>query len=576
MKFFIAILVILLIAAASFGIWFAVYRSRGKCPICALQKITKPTKVTIDTDSEEPYSNGAALTPPMGWSSWNTFRQNISEDLILSTAEAMKKTGLLEAGYQYINLDDCWQSSLRDANGRLQGDLEKFPNGIPHLISQINQMGMKVGLYTSNGTATCEDLPASLGKEVLDAQTFAEWGCEFFKYDFCHHKIISGEAPIIEAIEISAPGSKAELTLYPEDAELSGRARVLNIKRLPSGKGIGLLNHGAGTATFRPVVNFDGQYVLTLLIYKQFARREKYLQVIVNGETYEVFFPTSNGFSATGRTQLIVRLKGGANEIILRNPIATAADSSYVQYRRMGKALKDATRRVSLERGTREKPIVFSLCEWGTAHPWHWGAKAGNMWRTTHDITTNWTVINYIYERTLGLYQHAGPGAWNDPDMLEVGNGKLTDDENKTHFSLWCMLAAPLILGNDLRLMLSSDGEANPDNPVLKTVTNKSLILIDQDPLGKPAKRIKKMHGIDIIARPLANGDIALCFYNAGSHVKGLSFDINELSTDDYLNFNAPAASYQVHELWSDERFAAKTISVSLQKHACKVFRISI
>lgn len=576
MKFFIVILVILLIAAASFGIWFAVYRSRGKCPICALQKITKPTKVTIDTDSEEPYSNGAALTPPMGWSSWNTFRQNISEDLILSTAEAMKKTGLLEAGYQYINLDDCWQSSLRDANGRLQGDLEKFPNGIPHLISQINQMGMKVGLYTSNGTATCEDLPASLGKEVLDAQTFAEWGCEFFKYDFCHHKIISGEAPIIEAIEISAPGSKAELTLYPEDAELSGRARVLNIKRLPSGKGIGLLNHGAGTATFRPVVNFDGQYVLTLLIYKQFARREKYLQVIVNGETYEVFFPTSNGFSATGRTQLIVRLKGGANEIVLRNPIATAADSSYVQYRRMGKALKDATRRVSLERGTREKPIVFSLCEWGTAHPWHWGAKAGNMWRTTHDITTNWTVINYIYERTLGLYQHAGPGAWNDPDMLEVGNGKLTDDENKTHFSLWCMLAAPLILGNDLRLMLSSDGEANPDNPVLKTVTNKSLILIDQDPLGKPAKRIKKMHGIDIIARPLANGDIALCFYNAGSHVKGLSFDINELSTDDYLNFNAPAASYQVHELWSDERFAAKTISVSLQKHACKVFRISI
>ncbi len=576
MKFFIALLIILLIAAALFGIWFAVYRSRGKCPICALQKISKPTKVTINTDSEEPYSNGAALTPPMGWSSWNTFRQNISEELILSTAEAMKKTGLLEAGYQYINLDDCWQSSLRDANGRLQGDLEKFPNGIPRLISQINQMGMKVGLYTSNGTATCEDLPASLGKEALDAQTFAEWGCEFFKYDFCHHKIISGEAPIIEAIEISAPGSKAELTLYPEDAELSGRARVLNIKRLPSGKGIGLLNHGAGSATFRPVVNFDGQYVITLLIYKQFARRRKYLQVIVNGETHEVFFPTSNGFSATGRTQLIVRLKGGINEIVIKNPIATKADSSYIQYRRMGKALKDATRRVSIEKGTREKPIVFSLCEWGTAHPWNWGAKAGNMWRTTHDITANWTVINYIYERTLRLYKHAGPGAWNDPDMLEVGNGKLTDDENRTHFSLWCMLAAPLILGNDLRLMLSSNGEANPDNSVLKTVTNKSLILIDQDPLGKPAKRITKMHGIDIIARPLANGDIALCFYNSGAHVKGLSFDINELSTDDYLNFNAPAASYQVHELWSDERFVAKTISVSLQKHACKVFRISI
>lgn len=576
MKFFIALLIILLLAAVGFGIWFLVYRIKGKCPICALQRLTKRTKVTIDTDSFEPYSNGAALTPPMGWSSWNVFRQNISEDIILSTAEAMKKTGLLEAGYQYINLDDCWHSSLRDANGRLQGDLEKFPSGISHLISQINQMGMKVGLYTSNGTLTCEDLPASLGNETLDAQTIAEWGCEFFKYDFCHNKAISGEAPVVEAIEISAPGKSAEITLYPEDAELSGRAAILNVKKLPSGKGIGLLNHGAGAAAFRPVVNFDGTYVLTLLTYKQFTFRDQYLQVIVNGEPYEVFFPSTKAWSATARTQVLIKLKGGSNEIVIKNPVATKADSSFIQYTRMGRAIKEATRKVSLERGTREKPIVFSICEWGSAYPWNWGAKAGNMWRTTRDITAQWFKIHSIYNRTLKLYKHAGPGGWNDPDMLEVGNGKLTEDENKTHFSLWCMLAAPLILGNDLRLLLSSDGEANPDNPVFKTITNKSLILIDQDPLGKPAKRIRKAHGIDIIARPLSNGDIALCFYNAGPRVKGISFDISELANDDYLNFNAQGASYQVHELWSDERFSAKTISASLQKHACKVYRISL
>ena len=201
MKFLIALIVILLILVCAFIAWFVSYIKSGKCPVCALKKIIKPTKVTMDIESMPPYASGAAATPPMGWSSWNTFRQNISEEIILSTAVAMRKTGLYDAGYKYINLDDCWQSSMRDKNGRLQGDLEKFPSGISHLISQINQLGMKVGLYSSNGTLTCEDLPASLGTEVLDAKTIAEWGCEFFKYDFCHHKNISGEAPMIEGTQ---------------------------------------------------------------------------------------------------------------------------------------------------------------------------------------------------------------------------------------------------------------------------------------------------------------------------------------------------------------------------------------
>lgn len=574
MGFLIAILVILIILVIAFVVWFITYKNSGKCPLCALEKIIKPTKVTIDVENEEPYSNSTALTPPMGWSSWNTFRQNISEELILSTAQAMKASGLLDAGYQYINLDDCWQSSMRNKDGRLQGDLEKFPNGIQHLISQINRMGMKVGLYSSNGTLTCEDLPASLGREELDAQTIAEWGCEFFKYDFCHHKIISGEAPVIEALEISEPGKSAELTLYPEDAEFTGRARILNIKKLPSGKGIGMLNHGAGKAIFRPTVNKGGVYVLTLLIYKQLAVREQYLQVIVNGKVTEVFSPTAKGFTPTGRVQTIIELKEGANEIVLTNPIVTPADSSYIQYSRMGNALKAATKKVSFERGTKEKPIVFSICEWGMAFPWHWGSKAGNMWRTTPDINTSWKSIHLIYSRNIKLYKYACPGAWNDPDMLEVGNGKLTGNENRTHFSLWCMMAAPLILGNDIRLLVGTDGAPIADHPVLKTVTNKNLIAIDQDELGKPAKRIKKIRGIDIIGRPLSNGDIAICLYNPSSRVKGFSVDLNEILGDEYLDF-AEEQSYQLHELWSDERFNARTISASLQKHECRVYRIS-
>lgn len=574
MGFLVALIIIIVAAAVAFAVWFITYKNSGKCPLCALEKLVKPTKVTMDVQNRELYSNGTALTPPMGWSSWNTFRQNISEELILSTAKAVKDSGLLDAGYQYINLDDCWQSSLRDKDGRLQGDLEKFPNGIQPVISQINRMGMKVGLYSSNGTLTCEDLPASLGREELDAQTIADWGCEYFKYDFCHHKVISGEAPVIEALEISEPGKSAGLTLYPEDAELTGRARVLNKKKLPSGKGIGMLNHAAGTAVFRPTVNKGGTYVLTILIYKQLATREQYLQVIVNGKVNEVFFPTAKGFTPTGRTQAMIELKEGVNEIVLTNPVVTAADSSFIQYSRMGSALKKAAHKAAVEKGIREKPIVFSICEWGMAFPWHWGSRAGNLWRTTPDINASWKSIQLIYRHNIKLYKHACPGAWNDPDMLEVGNGKLTANENKTHFSLWCMMAAPLILGNDVRLLVGSDGAPIENHPVLKTVTNKNLIAIDQDPLGKPAKRIKKVRGVDIIGRPLANGDIALCFYNPSAHVKGFSLDLNEILNDEYLDFTEEQ-TYQLHELWSDEHFSARTVSASLQKHECRVYRIS-
>ena len=576
MGFLITLLILLLIAAAAFVCWFITYRKNGRCPICALEKMGKPTRVTINTDGEDDYGNGAALTPPMGWSSWNTFRQNISEDLILSTAAAMKLSGLQDAGYQYINLDDCWHSSLRDEEGRLQGDLGKFPSGIQNLISKINLMGLKAGLYSSNGTLTCEDLPASLGNEVKDAETIASWGCEFFKYDFCHNKRISGDAPAIEGIEISRPGKSAEITLRPEDAVFEGRARVVKLNRLPSKKAVGLLNHGAGSASFTFRVDISGEYVLTMLTYKSMnLTHEQYLQVIVNGKTYEMFFPKTKGFTPTGRAQLKVTLLSGENTLVIKNPIRTMADSSFVQYTRMGNALKEAAVKAAEKEGRAVKPILFSICEWGTAFPWNWGAKAGNMWRTTHDIFPMWKSIYLIYRHNVKLYTHAGPGAWNDPDMLEVGNGKLTEDENKAHFSLWCMMASPLILGNDIRQFVSDDAKPIENHPILNIVTNKELIAIDQDPLGKPAKLITRFHGIDILARPLENGELALCFFNTSSKSKGISFDINELADDEYVDFHANQSLYSVKELWSGEVFSAKVLSASIPKHGVKVYRIS-
>lgn len=363
----IAILIVLFIS------WFLTMKANGKCPLCILKKIHMPRKITMDLSEVEDYNSGVAKTPPMGWSSWNTFRNHIDQELILETARAMVNSGLADAGYKYVNLDDCWQSSMRDKDGMLQGDLKTFSMGIPALIKEINALGLKAGLYSSNGTLTCEDMPASLGNEVLDAKTIASWGCEFFKYDFCHKQLISGDCPPIEKVELNKlddnNGFHSQLVLNAEDAQFTGRARIVNFKELKSGKAIGFINHGAGTAKFEFNNLPQGEYALTLVYKKSFTRREKYIQVIVNGKLHELFFPTGNGFSDTGRIQTVVELIGGTNEIILQNPVVTIADSSYIQYKRMGDALKSATKLWSECTGTPEKPIVYSICEWGTAKP---------------------------------------------------------------------------------------------------------------------------------------------------------------------------------------------------------------
>lgn len=571
MIFLILVIALIAIAIVAFITWFLALKAEGKCPLCALKQLL-PTRLTINTAEDEDYSNNAKKTPIMGWSSWNIHRNHIDEDIIYETAEAMKRSGLANAGYEYINLDDCWQSSLRDSDGKMQGDLETFPSGIDNLIKKINALGLKVGLYSSNGTLTCEDLPASLGNEDLDARTFASWGAEFFKYDFCHHEYINGDTPIIEFIAISKKGEKAFIKLKPEHAKYTGRAKAVKCSDLPSKQGIGYLNHGAGTATFTENISQGGDYVFTIRYNKTFTRKPQYLQIIVNGRVNEVFFPATSPFTHDARLQAIIKLDSGENVIKLMNPVVTRADSSYIQYRRMGDALKNASKAWAEYTNTPEKPIIYSLCEWGTAHPWNWGRKAGNMWRTTHDIMPHWASIMLIYSKNVDLYKYARPGHVNDPDMLEVGNGKLTKDENISHFTLWCMMAAPLVLGNDLRRL---DSNSKSAKDILDIVTNKSMILIDQDPLVKPAKRIKKSMTVDILARPLQNGDVALCLLNKSSSKKTINFEIDTLCDEKYLDFGRSSHGYEVHDLWTDERMRQDDITATIPKHGVKAYRIS-
>ena len=548
---------------------------KGKkiCPACIAKKAFAATQVHV-ADVEK-YNNGVALTPPMGWSSWNTFRNAIDEKLIKDTAEAMKKTGLLDAGYKYVNLDDCWQSSMRTADGKLQGDLTRFPRGMKPLIEEINELGFKVGLYTSNGTGTCEDLPASLYNEAVDSDTLAEWGVEYFKYDFCHNEAIPTIAPSVIKITLGKPGEEDFCEIQAEHGIVSKGAKVVADEKVENGYMVSNLCGGLGELLFDTIeAPEDGDYSLTI-VFRKGGLKRKFLVCLVNDEKeYDCYFPSSKGFTPDGRLQIVINLKKGLNTLKFYNPVASRMDSAQRQYTNMGRELQRATREFAEKNGTPEKPICYSICEWGMNQPWKWGAKAGNLWRTTHDIKPFWASMLAIYEMNVRLYKYAQVGAWNDPDMLEVGVGQLNMEENKTHFSLWCMMAAPLILGNDIRKFINPDGTVDENNKVLEILKNKDLIAIDQDKRGIQAKRIFSDGISDILAKPLENHELAVCLFNKSNKPKEMQISLSKLHSDPFVDLPIKA-SYEATNLWENETFELKeVIQVTVAPHGVAVYKI--
>ena len=255
------------------------------------------------------------------------------------------------------------------------------------------------------------------------------------------------------------------------------------------------------------------------------------------------------------------------------NPVGSLADSAAKQYRAMGLELQRAARLTAEKEGREVRPICFSICEWGLNRPWRWGATAGNLWRTTPDIRPTWGSIAGIYERNVRLAQYAGPGHWNDPDMLEVGNGELTDNENIAHFSLWCMMAAPLILGNDVRAFLLPDGRPDLSNKTLRIVANRQAIAIDQDPLGKQCVRVKA--GLaDVLIKPLANKELAVCLFNKTASPRELAFSLAALTNRGDVDL-PKSDRYTVYDIWENTTFVSNgEISEKVPGRSVKLYRI--
>lgn len=543
-------------------------KRNGMCPLCYLKQWLLPVRKVGQFRPPHAFDNGAAATPPMGWSSWNTFKNNITESLMDETAQAMIDKGLADAGYRYLNLDDCWHSSERDDAGNLQGDLERFPGGIGALVTRLREKGLHVGLYSSNGTYTCEDLPAGQDHEWQDALQIARWGAEFFKYDFCHNVPLSRYAPLVESISVMPlGGNSADIVRYDcTRAHLDGLAKRMPDSNMPCGCYVSGLDRAQGKMVYDSVyVEQDGEYVLTVRIRKK-GNYEKFLVAQVNDTPYFYRIPPQNFWNYTARFQQVVTLKRGINQIALFNPVATRADSAMIQYYRMGQWLRKASEQVAKERGESVRPIVFSICEWGKNQPWKWGKTAGNMWRTTPDIRPWWPWIVTIYDMTVKHYGATDKHNWNDPDMLEVGNGNLTEAENRAHFTLWCMMHAPLILGNDLRKIT---------HDVLAIVTNRALIAIDQDALGKPCKRIvHRCGGVDVLVKPLADGSAAVCMFNRSRFCRTAKFDLRRLIGDPYVQL-ADSKQYDCTELWQNTRMLSDgTLQARIAPHDVAVFRV--
>ena len=354
-------------------------------------------------------------TPQMGWSSWNKFQGNINEDIIKGIADAMVSSGLRDAGYTYINIDDCWHGK-RDADGFIQPDPKHFPSGMKALADYVHARGLKLGIYSDAGSETCAGRPGSLGHEYQDALQYARWEVDYLKYDWCN------------------------------------------------------------TTNINP----RGAYQLI-----------------------------SDALCAAGR------------------------------------------------------PIFLSMCEWGDNQPWRWARDIGHSWRVGPDIWCSFDSTrvfpNYVQYSVIdcinkndSLRRYAGPGHWNDPDMLEVGNG-LTVNQDRAHFTLWCMMASPLILGNDIRNM-------NAETKAI--LTNADLIAINQDMLGVQGLRLTLGDGLEYWFKPLENGDWAMTIFNPTRKpivclLNWQNFNFTDLEVSGCsTNFNQ--TTYKVKNLWSG-RMEGKT-----------------
>ncbi len=373
-----------------------------------------PARIDPPALHKVPY-NGLAKTPPMGWNSWNKFAGRVTDADVRGMADALVTSGMKAAGYIYVNIDDTWQGE-RDKDGNITSN-KKFPD-MKALSEYVHSKGLKIGIYSSPGPYTCAGYQGSYGHEDQDAKTYAGWGFDYLKYDWC----------------------------------------------------------SAGS------------------IYKD--------------------------------------------------------EDMHAVYQKMGDALRNSGR-----------SILYSLCQYGRGDVWKWGPEvSGNSWRTTGDIRDTWDSMAKIGFDQDKLQPFAAPGHWNDPDMLEIGNGGMNTNEYRLHMSLWALLASPLLAGNDLRNM----------QPEIKEIlTNAEVIAVDQDKKGEQGKRILQSGEQEIWMRPLEDGAQAVALFNRAADSKSMTVKWSDLGLT--------GKPKKLRDLWAHKDLdpSAGEYSVAVPGHGVVLLRVS-
>ena len=570
---------------------------------------TEPSKISDKKYRFDSFTNGQSFTgskkgrlPAMGWNSWNAFGSGNTEALTKAMADKIVELGLYKLGYKYVVLDDgCYKSERED--GKLANEPVKFPSGFRALSDYVHERGLMFGMYNDIGTNLCAGAEVgTCGFEKTDAKSYIDWGVDFLKIDNCYYLWDNATfsnpenakyvfAPNLRQIQLK----KGEfcILLNADKGFLEGRGASLKDGYVT---GIGTFDGtNTGTTPVGPMSSelvFDieapetGEY--ELLVNYATARQNgtgEWLQVATGrGKDTQIFYDnllpqTDSPESFVNSNPIKITLQAGRNKIRLMNH--RRQENTLCSYSAMLEGLNEAKP---------DHEVLLSLCEWGKTQPQNWGYKVGNSWRILNDITFRvgrdgdpgfgeWTdpgtpSVTSQYNKAVIMDEFAGlDKGWNDPDMLMVGMKGMTTQMSQTHFTMWCMMNSPLMLGLDLRRVTKGDELYN-------IIANADLIALNQDPLGIQAKRIfttstngnndtpinnsdkayiTDCNRVDILAKPLADGSLALSFFNLSQEKKTGNFSADLSLIKNFLG-NKPSAdfyeasAFSVKNLWTGEK----------------------
>ena len=536
--------------------------------------------------------------PPMGWNSWNAFGTGNTEALTKQMADDLVRLGLDQLGYRYVVLDDGCYENTRE-NGLLVSNKERFPGGFKAMADYVHALGLKYGMYNDIGVRLCSSAyVGTCGFEDVDAKSYVGWDVDFLKVDNCFYLWDNATfsdkqnaryvfAPAIRSVRISGNGFDRKYDALKE-GEIRGGCIVKTSDCVTSigtydgtAPGPSPVGPRSGELVFRVCVPEAGDYKLEI---EYATSREEgqgsWLQVAVGEKatklSYDGFVPETpvrtvfETFSG-----ITVTLEQGENVLRLMNH--RRQENTLTSYATLVRELNQA------------KPghdILLSICEWGKTQPQNWGYKIGDTWRILNDITFrvgsdgnpgvgSWkddytTSVTTQYDKAVIMDEFAGlDKGWNDPDMLMIGMDGLTETMCRTHMAMWCMMNSPLMLGLDLRRVKVGDW-------IYQIIANKALITLNQDALGVQAKRIyssipgryapdreylTNIDRVDILAKPLSDGSVALSFINVSESEKteGYSVDVAAIlagigsKLPAGHKWGAGAKNFTVTDLWTGE-----------------------